>query len=267
MEYVSRFESYGVCVEVSSNDALLIEEALDVAKTSLLGEFRLTRSVKADQHFAISRTGNTYKLIRNGGDYETSGRSRTGFLKFFDSMVRVSVAEAARRYVFLHAGVVGWRGKAIIMPANSFMGKSTLVKALVKQGAEYYSDDFAVLDKNGLVHPFARPISLRAADVNYTPYEVSVAEFGGRTGVEALPIGLIFLTSYAARSRWAPRLLPRGEGILATLPFAIAIRKRTELCLQVLNLASSRAIICSSFRGDADRCAKKLLDFFDKIAN
>ena len=33
--------------------------------------------------------------------------------------------------------------------------------ALVRAGAEYYSDEFAPLDAGGLVHPFAKPLSIR----------------------------------------------------------------------------------------------------------
>ncbi|HEV7700665.1 MAG TPA: hypothetical protein VGO43_10595 [Pyrinomonadaceae bacterium] len=266
---IARFTSYGVGVEIRSNDSALLAEALDVAKDALLGKLRTTRSTKIDQYFELSsddRRG-IYTLDRNNGDYVAPGPSKRGLLSFFNSMVRVSVAEAAHKYVFLHAGVVGWRGKAIVLPANSFKGKSTLVKALVEMGAEYYSDDFAILDRTGAVHPFARPISLRAADSDFTPYEVTVAEIGGRIGVAPLPLGMLFLTSYAARARWNPRILSNGEGILATLPFAIAIKKRPELCLRVLKLATDRAIIASSSRGDVNGCAKKLLDFFDKHAD
>jgi hypothetical protein len=33
------------------------------------------------------------------------------------------------------------------------MGKTTLVVALLRAGAHYYTDDFALLDGDGLVHP------------------------------------------------------------------------------------------------------------------
>ena len=54
-----------------------------------------------------------------------------------------------RQWVFLHAGVVGWGGRALLLPGRSFAGKSTLVEALVRAGAIYYSDEYAVLDLQG----------------------------------------------------------------------------------------------------------------------
>ena len=40
-----------------------------------------------------------------------------------ESDLRLNVAELARRKVFVHAGVVGWRGKAILIPGRSFSGR------------------------------------------------------------------------------------------------------------------------------------------------
>ena len=83
----------------------------------------------------------------------------------FDALeahVQLHVAEAAPRRRFVHAGVVGWRGKAILIPGRSYSGKSTLVAALVAAGATYYSDEYAVLDERGRVHPYPKPLSLRA---------------------------------------------------------------------------------------------------------
>ena len=39
------------------------------------------------------------------------------------------VAERAPDHLFVHAGVVGWEGGAIVMPGASFAGKTTLVQA------------------------------------------------------------------------------------------------------------------------------------------
>ena len=71
------------------------------------------------------------------------------------------VATVAEHFVFVHAGVVAWQGKAILLPGKSFSGKSTLTMALVDAGATYYSDEYAVLNAQGLVHPFSRMPRLR----------------------------------------------------------------------------------------------------------
>src|SRR4029450_1319780 len=83
------------------------------------------------------------------------GRALATHAEFF-------VAEHAPHHLFVHAGVVGWEGRAIVMPGASFAGKTTLVQAWLERGATYYSDEFAVLGRAGRVHPFARPLAIRA---------------------------------------------------------------------------------------------------------
>src|SRR5262249_36246454 len=82
-------------------------------------------------------------------------------LRTFEADVQLHVAEMAPERVFVHAGVVAYQGRGILLPGRSFAGKSTLVRELVQAGAQYYSDEYAVLDADGAVHPYPRPLSIR----------------------------------------------------------------------------------------------------------
>jgi hypothetical protein len=73
-------------------------------------------------------------------------------LGILDAELRMYIALNAPEHVFVHAGVVGVGERAIVLPGRSFAGKTTLVAALVRAGAEYWSDEYAVLDADGLVH-------------------------------------------------------------------------------------------------------------------
>ncbi len=104
-------------------------------------------------------------------------------LEILESSVRQNVAEVCPDRVFVHASVAGWRGKAILLPGNSLSGKTTLVAELVRSGAEYYSDEYAVLDSEGWVHPypgFLMEKAERAILVDFlTPVWVKVTGEGG----------------------------------------------------------------------------------------
>ena len=100
------------------------------------------------------------------------------------------VAERAPDQLFVHAGVVGWDGRAIVIPGASFAGKTTLVQAWLEAGATYYSDEFAVLDREGRVHPFARPLAIRDGSGTVTR-QVPVAALGAESGTTPLVIGLV----------------------------------------------------------------------------
>ena len=82
-------------------------------------------------------------------------------LDAFESHVQLTVAEYAPRRIFVHAGVVGWKDRAILIPGLSHSGKTTLVDQLIRAGATYYSDEYAVLDARGRVHPYPRALGMR----------------------------------------------------------------------------------------------------------
>jgi hypothetical protein len=171
------------------------------------------------------------------------------------------VAEYASNRVFVHAGVVGWRGRAILLPGASGAGKSTLVAALLRAGASYYSDEYAVLDPHGLVHPFARRLSIRAADG--TTVRCEPEEFGGRAADRPLPVGLVAVTKYLVGTQWRPRPLTAGQAILALLQDTLPARRDPEGSLRVLRKAVAPALVLKGTRGEADETAAGLLAALD----
>lgn len=262
-----RFESFGARIEINGNDQTMIDRAVEVSRVSLLG--KVTEIAGGPIH-SILRVDldedGTHRLIQNGVEL-ASGDKPDLFFKFFDTIVRVSVGEASADRVFIHAGVVGWKGKAIVLPADSFQGKSTLVAELVRNGAEYYSDDFAVFDEDGLLHPFHRPVNMRTSDGKFNVYQLTVEELGGRYGHDAIPVGTILFTGYNENARWRPKTMTAGQGVLELIQYALPIRQTPEFTFRVLNNITSRAIILSSRRGTAETFAKTLLNFVDKHVN
>ena len=79
-----------------------------------------------EYHFYIkSKRGKIFELYRNEENV-IENAEREIFFEMAESQIRVTVAEFAVGKVFLHAGVVGWKGRAIVIPAQSFSGKTTL---------------------------------------------------------------------------------------------------------------------------------------------
>lgn len=259
------FESYGVSVRIESNLQEMVDEAEKTIRVSLLNDIRPTQVEQFDHVFQLNRDKRGTRIMIQNGERISSGGTRKKFFKFFDSIIRVVVAEYAVDRVFLHAGVVGWKGKAIVIPADSFKGKSTLVSELVRNGAEYYSDEFAIFDREGLVHPFARRIGRRTDD--YIPYELTVEDLGGTYGNTPIPVGLVLITEYRANAKWSPKKLSAGNGVLEMIPFTLCLRHQPDFSLEVLNNIASNAIIASSLRGTAENFAKTLLNFVDKHIN
>jgi len=251
------FVSYGVRVGIRVNKPEILDRLVD----------RLTPGWKRSRALTVERL---YSLIIGGegprpnvrrfnilyGNVEKLLRTMDldELLDVFESDVKLHVAAGARRRVFIHAGVVGWKDQAILIPGRSFSGKTTLVAELVQAGATYYSDEYAVLDDDGLVHPYSRPLSVRETGKHVKhPPEM----FGGRLGTRPLPVGLVIATSYRPGARWRPKTLSAAEGALELILNAVSIQRQPEKVLETLRRAIPNATILKGVRGEA----KHVVDF------
>ncbi len=61
----------------------------------------------------------------------------------------------------VHAGAVLIEGRALLLPGPSHAGKSSLVAELLRRGASHFSDEYALIDSQGLIHSYPRPLLLR----------------------------------------------------------------------------------------------------------
>jgi hypothetical protein len=164
-----------------------------------------------------------------------------------ESLLHFIISSRARRKVFLRAGVVGWRGRAILICGPRSGGTTTLVKALVRAGATHYSDQYAVLDARGHVHP-------------YSDRPTSAEEFGGQSGTKPLSVGLIVVTEYQSGARWRPSTLSAGQAMLALLANTVQARQRPKVALATCRLVASSARILKGKRGEAEDTVRPLLN-------
>ncbi len=169
------------------------------------------------------------------------------------------VADRARRRTFVHAGVVGWNGRAIIIPGPSGSGKSTLVRALVQAGATYYSDEFAVLDERGRVHPYPIPPVIQRGQDGAPAVRGRVEEIGGVVGTRPLSVGLVLVTRYAGPAGFRPRSISAGRAVLELLANTLPARRRPERVLGTLAQAVSQALLLRGTRGEADETVRQVL--------
>lgn len=257
------FTSNGVRISVGADDPRILGDLHGVIRAAFGDGIKLFEGkARGIPTFGVHKQNGTFKLFRDGIEL-TEGRSKRIFYKYLNSLLRLEVAENAVGRVFLHAGVVGWQGRAIIFPGTSFAGKSTLTAELVRAGAEYYSDEYAVIGSDGKVRPFPRYLSIRSPKSGRET-SVPVSELGGAEGKREIPVGMVVFTVYEAGRTWKPVSLTAGEAIMEIVPHAFSMRRNPAFSLKVLDLVTRRAIMVKSPRGDAKKFAKLLLDFFDK---
>ncbi len=183
-------------------------------------------------------------------------------LEALESDLQLYVADMARRRLFVHAGVVGWNGRAIVIPGRSHSGKSTLVAALLEAGATYYSDEYAVFDEQGRVHPYAKPLALRhesggrAGKLRY--------EHAGGVGVKPLQVGLVVVTNHRAGAQWRPRPMSQGRAVMALLDHTVSARRQPKRALATLPRVTAQAVVLKGVRGEAEEMIESLLSKSDE---
>ncbi|HWN11883.1 MAG TPA: hypothetical protein VNO50_21830 [Pyrinomonadaceae bacterium] len=254
-------KSYGVRIGIRSNDQALLERV----RHHLPHESESASSPVVDRVYSILVAGAGPRsnlrrfniLYRDHLQIERS-RDLDEVLERFESDLRIFVAELAHHRVFVHAGVVGWKGRAIVIPGRSYSGKSTLVAELVRAGATYYSDEYAVFDSRGRVHPFAKPLELRD-EGTYEQTKVTVAELGGHSGTKPLPVGLVLMTHFKSGARWRPRKLTPGKGVLELLFNTVSARRNPERAMATLHRVTSRAAVLKGVRGNASELVPAML--------
>ena len=254
------FLAYGLCIGVEVADRRLLAEVVD----RLPPRSQRTRRMQADRRYSVYGTGRRLRATVDAAPLASGASDHV--LDRLEADVKLFVSEMAHDRVFVHAGAVSWRGQGLVIPGHTMSGKSTLVAALVKAGARYYSDEYAVLDSRGYLHPYARPLALRATSgIRQTRH--AVVTLGGREGKRPLRIALGLATSYKAGAVWCPRRLTEGEGALRLLAHTVAARSDSERALTAVSRAAAGAVFLEGVRGDATETALRLLDALDQLAD
>ena len=213
----------------------------------------------ATGHFDLRASEAEAYELKIGGAPLVENATLDVALGMLEAQIRMFIAVNARDWIFVHAGAVARDASAVVFPGESFSGKTTLVAALVQAGATYYSDEYAVLDADGRVHPYARPLSIRG-DGGEPTQERHVGELGGVAAEESAEVGAVVITRYRRDAAWEPLRLSSGEGMVALLANTVPAQERPAESLRVLSRAVTGAIVLESDRGEAGPVAAALLE-------
>jgi hypothetical protein len=174
------------------------------------------------------------------------------------SELEQTMIESTQHRLFVHAGAVGWRGRAILIPGASHSGKTSLVAALLRAGATYFSDEYAALDAGGRVHAYPRPLLLRSA--GQADRRVRAEELGAAVARRPLRVGLVLAAQYRGRGAWRPIRLTPGRAVLALLRHTPAARAAPPRALSFLETVARQATVLEGARGEADQIVAWLQD-------
>lgn len=254
--------AYGVRIGIRTNRPRFLKRILEHAPP--LWKPSSAPSVEREFSFRVARrpppkSRGLPHLLLDDLETATESTSLDEILETFEARVKMYVAERAPRRVFVHAAAVGWHGKAIIVPGQTMSGKTSLAAELVRAGATYYSDEYAVLDMFGRVHPYPRPLAIRREGL-FKQEACSAEEIGGVTGTTSLPVGLVIVTRFKPGVSWRPARLSPGPAALELLANAISARRKPGVVLPTLKKVVSKATCLKGLRGEAEETARLILE-------
>ncbi|HLJ96689.1 MAG TPA: hypothetical protein VKU02_26185 [Gemmataceae bacterium] len=200
-----------------------------------------------------------YNLLYWGVGRVARTLDRDEVFQALEALLHLVVSTRSPRKLFVRAAVVGWHGRAVVICGPSGSGKTTLAEALIRAGATYYSDQYAVFDSRGRVYPYPNPLTFRDADGDATK-KCSAEMLGGRMGTKPLPVGLVVFTQYRSGARWRPGVLTEGQALLALLGETVPIRRRPKRALTICRRVAEGATVLRGKRGEANELAGPLLN-------
>ncbi|MEE8455583.1 MAG: hypothetical protein V3R90_12685 [Limibaculum sp.] len=257
---------FGVRICLRANDPGLLEKLRGL----LPADARPYHGAVVDHYFSAILGGRAegsrirkFHILYGNHDTMFRGGRLDHLLDVFERGFRMEVASFSPRRIFVHAGAVGWKGQAILVPGKSLSGKTTLIAELVRAGASYFSDEYAVLDAAGRVHPFDKPLSIRANPAA-RQVETPVEALGGRAARRSLPVGLVVMSTYRDGARWRPRTLTPGHGALAVFANTITAWHAPVRAMTSIREVVAHAPVVRSSRGDAAEVAPLILQLLER---
>jgi hypothetical protein len=263
----ARLSAFGVVVEINSPGREIFEQCA----ATLPGYWLRAGDGKADVCFDIEAPhhepeGRRYFLFRENGELLGGAINETQVRRRLARRMDYHLGAYARDCAFLHAGIVCHKGRAILLPGLSHAGKSTLTASLVRAGAQYVSDDIAVIDRTGRAYFLSRAINLREDVARALDLPSSAHMEHLREGT--LPVGAIMLLNFRRNEAVLDmRPLSKGETILRLIANSMNGRHEPETVIRCCAAAVSQAICYEGVRGEAETAAPLILSSINDKEN
>lgn len=236
--------SHGARIRIRMPDAVAARLADEVSGFVQVGD-----GGPVDEAFVVVPDDrDRFSLTRRDGRVEMIGTEDEVIVGVADRLHPL-FSQNARSALFVHAAVFAWDAAVVIVPGRSHSGKSSLVAAALAQGARYFSDEFAVFDDDGMVHPYARPLGLRRPGGGRR--FATATELGGVVATAPARPSLVVSTSYQPGQTWDPETLEGSQAALALIDNTVRARSEPRRMLRIAGSVALHATTLVGPRGDA----------------
>ena len=114
-----------------------------------------------------------------------------------------------------------------------------------------------MIDREGMVHPYARPLSLRRA--GGLVERVGARALGGSVAGPA-PVSLVAFLRFRSEAGFEVAAVSPGEALLALLTHTLEVRRRVVDASTFLRPVVASALAVRGVRGEAAETARELLE-------
>ena len=210
-----------------------------------------------DIHLLVDRAGDTFRIEVEGefaGSAITLHDASLAAVKALDEVIihRMKMLRA------IHAGAVLIEGRALLLPGSSHAGKSSLVAELLRRGASHFSDEYALIDSEGLTHSYPRPLLVRKGDPRQTL--VLPEELNAQFADQPAPVGWILALDYVPGRQWEIHQLSQGEAVMLLLRNTPHEMAKSPEMVDFFLCVADKALCFEGTRGEAAEAATRVLD-------
>jgi hypothetical protein len=221
---------------------------------------RAKTTYKTDIFICVDRVADQFQLSVDGVMVSSAVQTNT----LVPDLIRALDDAVIQRLTALHAvhaGAVLLGERVLMLPGSTHAGKSSLVAELLRRGATYFSDEYALIDSEGRVHPYPRPLLLRNGSPEQSPW--LPAECNASTGDTAVPVGWILSLEYLPESTWSVVAICQSEALLILLRNTPHILSESPDMVAVFQRAIASATCYIGRRPDADEAVSRILELID----
>ena len=247
-----QWQAYGYRVRFEWNDAVFLPAITDI----VLPDWEKVGGDRFDALFELLFDERNI-IIKQNGQVKSQNITLDSVSHTLKRLCHLDVATYAKDLVFVHAGVVLTEFGLLLLPGRSFAGKSTLVKSLVDAGCRYYSDEYALVDEQGLVRPFPRRLCLRLSKEENA--FLPARSLGWDEMLRPEPVAAVLVTRYEKGATWEPQALSQGTGVLKLLENTVCARTDPQKAIRFLTTAIGPSVCFESARGESGEAAEQIL--------
>jgi hypothetical protein len=210
---------------------------------------------------SVQESSDCFEVLLDGvmvSSADTAHDAALGAVKALDD----ALVRKLRTLRAVHAGAVVLKGRALLIPGSSHAGKSSLVAELLRRGAAHLSDEYAMVDQEGRVHAYPRPLLLR----NGSPKQTLVLpmEFSAEFEMRPAEVGWVIAVDYDPEGKWEIQRISQSEAVMLLLRNTPHEMGQSPEMIDLFTRSVAVAECYAGTRGEVAEAADRILELVSK---